>query len=257
MTDEHDRLFVQAFGRGLSVIKAFGEEAPELTLSEVAKRAGISRASARRLIHTLSVLKYVATDGKRYWLTARILDLGYSYLSSMQTWSFAEEYMEDLVQRVHESCSMSVLDGHDIVYVMRVPTRRILHSTLNVGSRLPAHAQSMGRIQLAALPEAELSRYLATVEPQAFTPYTVTDREELRRIIEADRAKGWSMVSKELEEGICGIAVPIVNRRGKTIAAINLSMHPERAASADTVDRLVRELRNTAIEINSVLKLRH
>lgn len=255
MTDQENQEFVRAFARGLEVIKAFGEGARELTLSDVAKRANVSRAAARRLLSTLLALKYAGTDGKRFWLTPRTLDLGYSYLSSMETWSVAQEHMEELVQRVHESCSISVLDGNDIVYVVRVPTRRILKSSLNVGSRIPAHAISMGRIQLAALSPAELDEYFATARFHQYTRYTVTDPEKLRRLIVEDGQKGWSLVDRELEEGICGIAVPITDRNNKTIAAMNLSMNPERAAAPGVLDRLLGELQETARHINTVLRV--
>jgi IclR family pca regulon transcriptional regulator len=202
----------------------------------------------------LQELKYVGSDGKRFWLTPRILDLGYSYLSSMELWGFAEEYVEDLVQRVHESCSISILDGHDIVYVLRVPTRRILKSSLSVGSRLPAHVVSMGRIQLAALPPDALDAWLATAELKPFTRHTITDRAKLKRIIIEDGKKGWSLVDRELEEGISGIGVPLLNRRGQTIAAMNINMSPEQARKR--LDRLLKELRKTADQINAVLRLR-
>ncbi len=253
---EPSGLFVQSFARGLAVIKAFGEDARRLTLTDVAHRSGMTRATARRLLHTLRELGYVTMDGKYFSLTPRILDLGYSYLSSMELWGFAQHYMEDLVERVHESCSVSVLDGHDVVYVSRVPTRRILTSSLNVGSRIPAHAISMGRVQLAALPEEALEHYLGTVQLTRFTPYTVTDAETLRQRIREDGAKGWSLVSRELEEGIAGIAVPLINRAGRTIAAMNLSMQPTRVEQPELLESLLTELRATAEQINSILRMR-
>ncbi len=217
-------LMVHSFIRGLEVIKTFGEGSAKLSLSEVASRAAISRASARRLLHTLCDQGYARTDGKQFWLTPRILELGFSYLSSMEIWSFAQTHMEELVQRVHESCSIAVLDGYDIYYVMRVPTRKLLKSTLNIGSSLPAHVVSLGRIQLAGLSDEELDHFLDTANIEQYTRFTVTDKEELRRIIREDGAKGWSVVDRELEEGMCGISVPIRNRHGKTIAAINITL---------------------------------
>src|SRR5690606_888308 len=216
-------LLVSGFMRGLKVITTFGEGAARQSLSDVARRADISRASARRLLHTLTALGYANTDGKQFWLTPRMLNLGFSYLSSMEIWSFAQSYMEELVQRVHESCSIAVLDGYDIYYVMRVPTRKLLKSTLNIGSSLPAHVVSLGRIQLAGLSDEELDHFLDTANIEQYTRFTVTDKEELRRIIREDGAKGWSVVDRELEEGMCGISVPIRNRHGKTIAAINIT----------------------------------
>ena len=249
-----ENTMVTSFARGLDVIRAFGEGASRLTLSEVARRSEISRASARRLLHTLTALGYANTDGKHFWLTPKILDLGFSYLSSMEIWSFAQGHMEELVQKVQESCSIAVLQGYDIYYVMRVPTRRLLKSTLNVGSTLPAHVVSLGRIQLADLPPEDLDHYLNTQEIIRYTRFTITDKEELKRAISDDGAKGWSIVDRELEEGMCGISVPIRNRRHKVIAAINLTMPPSKAAEPGVLDNLLEELHKTASRINTELR---
>ncbi|MFL1454077.1 IclR family transcriptional regulator C-terminal domain-containing protein [Marinobacter sp. GN3S48] len=244
---------VHSFSRGLKVIKTFGEGASTLTLSDVANRAAISRASARRLLHTLCDQGYARTNGKQFWLTPRILELGFSYLSSMEIWSFAQAHMEDLVQLVHESCSIAVLDGYDIYYVMRVPTRKLLKSTLNVGSSLPAHVVSLGRIQLADLPDEELDHFLDTASIEKYTRFTVTDRAELRRTIREDGAKGWSVVDRELEEGMCGISVPIRDRSGKSIAAINITLPPSKATEAGMLEYMLDQLQATANRIHDDL----
>lgn len=244
---------VYSFIRGLAVIKSFGEGAERLSLSEVAAKTGTSRASARRLLHTLCSEGYARTDGKKFWLTPRILELGFSYLSSMEIWSFAQTYMEQLVLRVHESCSVAVLDGYDVYYVMRVPTRKLLKSTLNVGSSLPAHVVSLGRVQLAALTDDELNHFLDTAVIEQYTSFTVTDKEELRRIIREDGAKGWSVVDRELEEGMCGISVPIHDRHNKTIAAINITLPPSKAEEPGVLEHLRDELFKTSAQIHDEL----
>lgn len=251
--DNEKNLMVHSFSRGLKVIKTFGEGASTLTLSDVANRAAISRASARRLLHTLCEQGYARTNGKQFWLTPRILELGFSYLSSMEIWSFAQAHMEDLVQLVHESCSIAVLDGYDIYYVMRVPTRKLLKSTLNVGSSLPAHVVSLGRIQLADLPDEELDHFLDTASIEKYTRFTVTDRAELRRIIREDGAKGWSVVDRELEEGMCGISVPIRDRSGKSIAAINITLPPSKATETGVLEYMLDQLQATANRIHDDL----
>src|SRR3954467_4205754 len=172
--------FVQSLERGLAVIRAFDEHNVELTLSDVARSTGLTRAAARRFLLTLADLGYVRTDGRRFSLSPRVLELGYAYLSSLTLPQVAEPHLERLAAEVRESSSVSVLDGDAIVYVARVPTSRIMRVAINVGTRFPAHATSMGRVQLAALPEAALDAYLARAELRALTSRTLTDPDALR-----------------------------------------------------------------------------
>jgi IclR family pca regulon transcriptional regulator len=247
--------FVASLARGLAVIAAFGPKRAELTLSEVAEIGGISRAGARRILLTLQRLGYVAADGRRFRLTPKILSLGYSYLSSLDFWDFAEPIMEALVERVHESCSASVLDGDDIVYVLRVPTRRIMSINLGIGTRLPAYAASMGRVLLAALSENELGASLARTTLVPMTPATIVERAELERSLDEVRRCGWALVDQELEEGLRSIAVPLSGRSGRVIAALNLSTHVSRVSLARLTNELLPELQQAANQINEALQL--
>ncbi len=166
---ERGEHFVQSLERGLAVIKAFGSEDPELTLSDVARRTGLTRAAARRFLLTLADLGYVRSDGKHFALTPRVLELGYAYLSSLSLPEIAEPHLERLAAEVRESSSVSVLDGDEIVYVGRVPTSRIMRVSINVGTRFPAYATSMGRVLLAALAPEALDAYLARAEIRPLT----------------------------------------------------------------------------------------
>src|SRR6476469_6668223 len=158
--NERGAHFVQSLERGLAVIRAFDTEHPELTLSDVARETGLTRAAARRFLLTLADLGYVRSDGRLFALTARVLELGYAYLSALSLPEIAEPHLEALVADVRESSSLSVLDGDDIVYVARVPTSRIMRVAINVGTRFPAYATSMGRVQLAGLSDDDLTAYL-------------------------------------------------------------------------------------------------
>jgi IclR family pca regulon transcriptional regulator len=247
--------YIQSLARGLSVIAAFGPKRVELTLSEVAEIAGITRAGARRILLTLQRLGYVSADGRRFRLTPKILSLGYSYLSSLDFWEFAEPIMEALVERVHESCSASVLDGDDIVYVLRVPTRRIMSINLGIGTRLPAYAASMGRVLLAALSENELDAFLERTTRAPMTAATVTERGELKAILGDVRRRGWALVDQELEEGLRSIAVPLCGRSGRVLAALNLSTHVSRVSLEQLTDELLPELEQAANQINEALRM--
>lgn len=242
--------FIQSLERGLVVIHSFSREHPSQTLSEVATRTGLTRATSRRVLLTLAELGYVAQTGRSFSLTPKVLDLGYSFLSSLQVIEVAQPSMERLVDEVHESSSMSVLDGSEIVYVARVPTTRIMTIALALGSRLPAYPTSMGRVLLSGMADDELDDYIGRTDFERLTPHTVTDPRLFRSIVMKVRAEGFALVDQELEEGVRSIAAPIRNRRGEMIAAMNLSCH----ASRVSVDRMLTELKphllDAATEIN-------
>lgn len=230
--------FVQSLERGLSVVRAFSADAPELTLSDVARRTGLTRAAARRFLLTLVDLHYVHSDGRVFWLAPRVLELGYAYLSSLSLPEVAEPHLERLVADVRESSSVSVLDGEDVIYVARVPVSRIMTVSINVGTRFPAYAASMGRVLLAGLDDDELERRLAAIHFERRTAHAIADADTLRAELHAVRAQGFAVVDQELEEGLRSIAVPLRDRSGTVTAAVNLSTH----AGRRTIDSMRREL---------------
>lgn len=245
--------YVQSFARGLEVIRSFSASAPRQTLSEVAAASGLTRAGARRILLTLQTLGYVETDGKLFALTPRILDLGFAYLSSMPIWNRAEPVMDALVAQVQESCSAAVLDGTDIVYVMRVATHKIMSISLGVGSRLPAWCTSMGRLLLSELDEASLRARLAASTPEAFTRHTVTDVEALVAKVAQARRQRWCLVNQELEEGLISLAAPISNRSGRMVAALNISGQANRTSAKVMQDTMLPALRDAADRISRLL----
>lgn len=241
-----DREFVNSLARGLAVIRSFSKEAPEMTLSEVAARTGLTRAAARRFLLTLERIGYICTDGRRFRLAPKILDLGFAYLSSTGLWDIAMPYMEQVSEELNESCSASVIEGCEIVYVARVPSTRIMSVGLNLGARLPAFATSMGRVLLAHLPEAKARERVETCSKQAFTARTVTDPDQLWTILEDVRRKGWALVNQELEEGLLSIAVPLKNRRDRVLAALNVSGHAGRVTPKRMVETYLPVLQRAA-----------
>ena len=245
--------FVQAFARGLRVIQAFDGRSRQLTLTEVAEAAQITRAGARRILLTLAHLGYVKLDGRAFSLTPRILSLGFPYLTSLPFWNLAEPVMEALVQELHESCSAAVLDRDEIVYVLRVPTQKIMTINLSVGSRLPAYCTSMGRVLLAGLDPQEATEILKESKLRALTPHTETRIRRLSAIIDDARGKGWALVDQELEEGLISLAVPIVGSSGRTIAAMNISGQANRTPAAEMRRRFLAPLQNAARRISSVM----
>ena len=251
--------FIQSLARGLAIIEAFGAAGDGLTLAEAARRTGISRASARRSLHTLEALGYASSDGHRFSLTPRVLQLGFSYLRSGDLWTAAQAPMIELVETVHESCSAAVLDGTEIVYVARVPTRaRVMSVTLGIGSRLPASVTSMGRVLLAALTPAERDRLLAQASPlAAHTDQTLTAAADLLRELARVADQGYSLVDQELEPGLRSIAVPLRDASDRVIAALNIGTHAGRVSVERLRDEILPALQHCAERIHAALGGRH
>lgn len=240
---------VQSLGRGLAVIRSFDAEHPRRTLSEVATATDLTRATARRFLHTLVELGYMRTDGTQFWLTPRVLELGYSFLSSLSLPDLAGPHLEALAERVRESTSVSILDGHDIVYVARVPVSRIMTVSINIGTRFPAYATSMGRVLLADLDDAALGDHLDRLELTPLTDTTVTTKRQLRAELAQVRADGFCIVDQELEHGLRSMAAPIRDRHGAVVAAVNISTHAARYTLREVHDSLIPALLATSAAI--------
>ena len=258
MTDDDQPLrpsdsYVQSFARGLDVIRSFGAAAPRQTLTEVADATGMTRAGARRILLTLQTLGYVRADGRMFELTPKILDLGFAYLTSMPMWHIAQPVMDALVEQTHESCSIAVLDGQDVVYVMRVHTHKIMSTNLGIGSRLPAFWTSLGRVLLAEMPAPELQNLLDARDRTQFTRHTVQDDAALLAQISQVRKQGWCLLNQELEEGLTSVAAPIRNARGQVVAAMNISGQANRTTPEVMQRDLLPQLLQAAGRVSGLL----
>lgn len=223
-----DREFVQGFERGVAVIKAFSARRPVLTVTQVAQHTGLARAVARRYLLTLERLGYVAQEESGFALTPRVLELGFAYLSTLSVAEVARPVMLDLVDTLHESCSLAVLDGEDVVYVARVQAQRIMTTNIVVGFRLPAHATSLGKVLLAYLPPEKLDAFFAASALKPMTERTIVHPKTLRTTLATVRQRGWAENDQESEKGVRTLAVPIFDRHGSVVAAMNLSAHATR-----------------------------
>lgn len=241
--------YVQSLDRGLAVLSVLGASGRALTLSEAAGATGLSRAAARRLLLTLVHLGYARQDGRAFSPTARVLGLGVGYLGSLGLPELGRAPMERLAARVHESCSMGVLEGAEVVYVQRVAVSKVMAVALGVGARLPAGCTSMGRVLLGALEDAALESLLAGLALRQITPHTCTDRGELLRRIRQARADGYAYIEQELERGLCSVAVGLRDREGRLVAALNVGMPYRENARGRALAEVLPALRETAAEI--------
>jgi IclR family pca regulon transcriptional regulator len=246
--------FVQSLSRGLAVIRALNGPEP-MTLSDVARASELSRATSRRFVLTLERLGYVQQSGGRFALTPRVLELGFAYLSALGLPDVAQPHLERLVEQVRESSSISVLDGESVVYVARVPTRRIMNVVISVGSRLPAYATSMGRVLLAGLDPHECAELLDQLELVPLAHETITTRAQLEAELERVREQGYAIVDQELESGLRSVAAPIRDRRQRVVAAVNLAVHAPQVSVEEIRRSLLGPLLDTAAAIEQDLGL--
>jgi IclR family transcriptional regulator, pca regulon regulatory protein len=250
-----DPNFMTSLARGIAVIRAFTQQKRRLTISQLSQRTGIPRAAVRRCLYTLAQLGYVnADEGKAFTLSPRILSLGHAYLSSTSLSSAAQPLLDRVSDILHESSSMALLEGDEILYVARSSTnRRIMSVDLGIGTRLPAYCTSMGRVLLAYLSPPEQDAYLARVKMIRHTPRTILTPDKLRREFEGIRRAGYAIVDQELEIGLRSIAVPVRDPAGKVVAAMNIGTHASRVSLAEMETIFLRELETAANELGASL----
>jgi IclR family pca regulon transcriptional regulator len=254
-SSENSTDLVQSLVRGLAVIRSFDEMNPEQTLSDVARRTGLDRAAARRLLLTLVSVGYVRLDGRNFRLSPRVLELGQSYMSSLSLPSIAQPHLDALVAKAGESASLGVLDGAETVTVARATQRRdVLILTNMVGTRFPAYAGAMGRVLLANQPQEWLDQYLATANFEKRTSRTEVDPDRLRALLVKTREQEYSFINEELGEGLRSCAVPIKTPAGKVVAAINLSVHYSRISAESVRRMLLPPLQEARRDIEADLK---
>lgn len=256
MDERDDRDHVQSLERGIAVLRSFSAAAARQTVADVARATDLTRATARRLLLTLVSLGYARTDGKHFELTPRVLDIGYSFVASLNLNEIVQPYLEALSEQVGESTSVSVLDDTDIVYIARVPTKRIMTVAIGLGSRFPAYQTSMGRVLLAELDDAVIADVFARSRRDMTTDHTVADLDSLLGRIGEVRGAGWALVDQELEVGVRSVAAPIRNGAGCAVAAINVSTQVGRTDRAELLDVIVPAVRATAGQISAALALR-
>ncbi|MFD3379039.1 MULTISPECIES: IclR family transcriptional regulator C-terminal domain-containing protein [unclassified Streptomyces] len=250
---ELGREFIESLARGLTVITSFGEGRAELTLTEVAQTTGLARATARRALITLEHLGQVTAHGRTFTLTPRVLALGFPPLSRTTLPQIAAPHLAELADRLHDSASLAVLAGDEIQYTARVATSRIMSVNITVGTRFPAYATSLGRVMLAGLTAAERGPFLTGLH--ALTPHTVTDPSALAAVLDRVREAGYALVDGELEEGLRSIAVPVRDRTGRVVAAVNVAMHSSRRTVEQCVGEVLPELAATAGRIEGDLRV--
>lgn len=238
--------FVEALAKGLSILESFDAAHPDMTLSDVARRVGLSPAAARRSLLTLKAMGYVGQTGKRFHLRPKVMSFGSSFYFSARIDEMLLPELRNLVGLFGDASSVATLEGHDVLYVAHYSEQRARRATATVGARYPAHATSLGRVLLASLPEDEFERYLAACEPVALTRKTVVDKDALRRLIDDVRERSYSTTVDQLDYGITALAVPVRGPSGRTVAALNSSGYSGLLTEEQLVADRLQELRASA-----------
>lgn len=254
-TDETERPpeFVEALAKGLRILESFDAANSEMTLSEVARRVGLSPAAARRSLITMIELGYVGQAGKRFHLKPKVLGLGSAFYFSARVDEVFLPELRALVERFGDASSVATLQGHDVLYVAHYSVQRARRATAHVGARYPAHATSLGRVLLAGAPRERLDAWFATLEPVQLTTRTVTDKARLREIVEETRALGYATTVDELDYGVTALAVPVKGPSGATVAALNSSGYSGLVTPETLVNERLPELRAAASRIGVAL----
>jgi IclR family pca regulon transcriptional regulator len=250
-----DREIVGSVLKAFDVLKAFSRHRPRMTLSEVADYAGMSRASARRFLLTFTQAGYMETDGKRFHLTPKVLELGQGVLAEVSLWETARPVMSALAEKLGESCFGAVLDGTEVLYMVHLGNaQRFVNVGIRVGSRLPAYCTSIGRVLLSGLSDEALEQVLADIKPLQHTPKTITAKGKIRDAIREARRVGWSMVDEELEIGLRSVSAPIRSRSGQIIAAVNVCGPSSRVSTDDMRNRFVPEILEAADRMSGLVR---
>lgn len=237
--------------KGLEVLCTFSRTRPHMTLSEIAARAGLPAATARRCLNTLEELGYVARNGRQFLLRPRVLEIGAVYLESMDIQALTRTKLEEVALESGGSAALAVMSGTGIVYVARASVRTLTRLEAHVGSRFPAHATSMGKVLLAGLPPERLAWFFDNSRLERFTDSTITDRAVLEQHLEEVRRNGYATVEEELAPGVVALAVPVRDSSGKVVAALNTSIHSRQATAAELVARHLPTLRSVSQAISA------
>jgi len=247
------RDLIEGLGKGLRIIEAFDDEHPRLTPSEAGRMCDLTRTAARRYLLSLVHYGYAATDGKLFWLTPHVLKLGQSYLNSARLPRLVQPFIQRASMASGETLNVSVLDGHEIVYVARSNSPRVVSIGYHVGARLPAHVVTPGIVMLGEMSDAELDDWIATHDFSSHTPHTITDKQKFLERVREARSLGYWMTEQMLDAGLRGIAVALKDRRGQCKGAIGMTLPMQPLSGPQTVERMLPLLQEAAQALRPII----
>lgn len=251
---EIDRsLLIEGLGKGLRVIEAFTDDWPRMTATEASQRTGMTRTAARRYLMSLVHFGYADTDGKHYWLMPSVLRLGQSYLEAARLPRLVQPFLQRLSMQTGETANLSVLAGHEVVYLVRSNSPRIISIGFHVGARMPAHVVSPGLAVLATFSPAALDEWLAVHHFARFTPGTVSDAASFRDAVALAAQRGYGRVEQQADPGLCGLAVALTDRKGQCLGALSMTFQAQTYPEDSGLTRLLPALQDAANTLRAIL----
>lgn len=252
-TEIDPKLLIEGLGKGLRVIESFSDERPRLTATETGVLAGLTRTAARRYLLSLVHFGYAGTDGKYYWLLPSILRLGQSYLDSARLPRLVQPFLQRMSMQTGETANLSVLDGQDVVYLLRSNAPRVLSIGYHTGARIPAHCVSAGFAILSTYTRPELERWVEGHDFSRFTPQTITKPDAFMELVESARNLGYWMTDQFINVGMSGVAVPLLDRKGHCHGALSMTYQREIYPPEAAQKKLLPALQDTAEVLRSII----
>ena len=247
------RDWIAGLEKGLGILEAFGDAHPRMSATQMAMLVGITRTAARRHLLTLAHLGYVTTDGKLFWLTPRVLRMGQAFLESSRLARSAQPYLQRITLATHETAYVSMIDGNDIIYIARNGANRLLNTGYQLGARVPAQTTAAGLVLLALRESPTLDEWLERTPLLTYTPYSTTNKAQMRTQLMQARHQDWALSEQQLELGYRGVAVPLRDARGALAGALSVTMPMGNEPAADAAQRVVGVLRETAALMRHVI----
>jgi IclR family pca regulon transcriptional regulator len=256
--DEHafeiDRKdLIEGLGKGLRIIEAFDDEHPRMTPSEAARLTGMTRTATRRYLLSLVHFGYAGTDGKLFWLTPKVLRLSQSYLGAARLPRLVQPFIQRISMQCGETVNVSVLDGHEVVYVARSNSPRVVSIGYHTGARAPAHVVTPGIAMLSVMSDEALDDWIAHHTFSGFTSFTVTKPEDFKLNVQRARVLNHWITHQQFDLGLSGVAMALKDRKGECKGAIGMTVQSRGYTPEQIEQQLLPLLQDTVQTLRPLL----
>ena len=244
---------IEGLGKGLKILEVFSYDRPNLTSTEAGKLTGLTRTAARRYLLSLVYFGYADTDGKHYWLKPKALNIGQGYLDSSRIPRLVAPFLQRLSIETGETANFSILDAHDIVYLIRSNSPDMVSIGFNTGARIPAHCVSPGYVLLSKLSKQDLDAWIKSHTFNRFTAYTVCKIKEFRKLIQQAREQDFFISNQCINLALAGISVPLTNRKGDFVGALSITYQAKKYSNNLVISKLLTPLQEAVDALRGII----